>query len=85
MSQKHEQMIDWKNIWTYDMLVAEYQFVGFENSVWIATHCKDIALIIRPYFTWLILLFIQLVSLSISHTCKIEIIYKYSIVKRMFL
>ena len=58
-SQKHEQMIDWKYMRTYDILVAEIQFFGIENSVWIATHCKDIALIIRPYFTWLILWFAQ--------------------------
>ena len=44
MSQNHEQMIDWKIIRSNDILAAEYQFVGIENSAWIATHCKDIEL-----------------------------------------
>ena len=48
MSQKHEQMIDWKNIWTYDVLAAEYQFVGCENSVSIVSYCKDMELFIHP-------------------------------------
>ena len=61
---------EWKNIWTYDILAAEYQFVGCENSIWIATYCKDMASFIHPYSSWLILWFTQLVSLSIRHTCK---------------
>ena len=44
MSQKHEQMIDWKYMRTYDILVAKIQFLGIENSIWIATYCKDIEL-----------------------------------------
>ena len=36
---------------TYDILVAEYQFVGCENSVRNNTYCKDIELFIHPYFT----------------------------------
>ena len=44
MNQKHKQMIDWKYMRTYDILVAEYQFVGFENSVRNKTYCKDIEL-----------------------------------------
>ena len=31
---------EWKNIWTYDILAAEYQFVDIENSIWIDTYCK---------------------------------------------
>ena len=37
-------MIDWKYMRTYDILVAEYQFVGCENSVRNKTYCKDIEL-----------------------------------------
>ena len=37
-------LIERKNIWTYEILVAEYQFVGFENSVRNNTYCKDIEL-----------------------------------------
>ena len=59
MSQKHEQMIDWKYMRTYDSLVAEYQFVGYENSVWIDTYCKDMELFFHPYISWLILWFTQ--------------------------
>ena len=61
---------EWKNIWTYDILAAEYQFVGCENSIWIDTYCKDKVSFIHPYISWLILWFTQLVSLSIRHTCK---------------
>ena len=70
MSQKHEQMIDWKNIWTYDVLAAEYQFVGFENSVRNKTYCKDIAVYMHPYISWLVLWFTQQVNLSIKHIFK---------------
>ena len=44
---------------TYDILVAEYQFAGFENSIWIATYCKDIVSFIYPYISWLTLWFTQ--------------------------
>ena len=51
---------DWlKEYWTYDILVAEYQFVGIENSVWIDTYCKDMELFLHPYLSWLILWFTQ--------------------------
>ena len=39
---------EWKNIWTYDILAAEYQFVGCEYSVRNNTYCKDTALFIHP-------------------------------------
>ena len=61
---------EWKNIWTYDILVAEYQFVGIEYSVSIDTYCKDMELFFYPYISWLVLWFTQQVNQSISHTCK---------------
>ena len=63
-------LIDWKNIWTYDILVAEYQFFGCEYIVSIATYCKDIAVYMHPYISWLVLWFTQQVNLSISHTIR---------------
>ena len=53
MSQKHEQMIDWKYMRTYDSLVAEYQIVGYENSVSIVSYCKDMELFfIHKFADW---------------------------------
>ena len=63
-------MIDWKNIWTYDILVAEYQFFGYEYSVRNNTYCKDTAVYMHPYISWLVLWFTQQVNLSISHTIR---------------
>ena len=71
MSQNQEQMIDWKYMRTYDILVAEYQFVGYENSVWIVTYCKDIELF--------------LISKSINQPYMQKIINKNSMVKWLFL
>ena len=50
-------LIDWEYMRTYNILVAEYQFAGCENSVWIATYCKDKVSFIHPHISWLILWF----------------------------
>ena len=45
-------MIEWKIIRSNDILAAEYQFFGIENSVWIVTYCKDIAFFVHILPDW---------------------------------
>ena len=52
-SWTNDWLIDWKKTWTFDILAAEYQFVGIVNSVSIVNYCKDMELFfIHKFADW---------------------------------